>query len=280
MKAAEPLSAPGWQARLRLGFDVLDGRTRLAERAHAGPLVVQKPLYPEGRSVCQAIVVHPPGGIAGGDELEITVSATEGAQIQITTPGATKWYRGFDREAAQRTRLSLKAGSLCEWLPQENIVFDGAQADMRLDVELDAGAICCAWEFTCLGRPGSHAPFMTGRLVQSTRVVHERVPVFRERGVLEAGTPLLGANTMLGGRCAYATMFVAGIQAPEGILDRAREILHACPTAGITAVESVLVARWVGDRIEEGRSLFTSLWAVLRPWYAGRMAVVPRIWAT
>lgn len=280
MKAAEASFTPGWRARLRLSFDMLDGRTRLAERSHEGPLIVQKPLYPEGRAVCQAIVVHPPGGVAGGDELEIAVAAAQSAQVQITTPGATKWYRGFEREAAQRTRLSLKAGSLCEWLPQENIVFDGAQADMRLDVELETGAICCGWEFTCLGRPGSHAPFSTGRLIQSIRLGQEGVPLFRERATLEGGNPLLGADTMLAGRCAYATMFVAGVHAPEGILDRAREILHACPTAGITAMESVLVARWVGDRIEEGRSLFTSLWAVLRPWYAGRMAVVPRIWAT
>jgi urease accessory protein len=200
--------------------------------------------------------------------------------VQITTPGATKWYRGFEREAAQRVRLSLKAGSLCEWLPQESIVFDGARAGMQLDVELETGAVCCAWEFTCLGRPGSDAPFAAGKLTQSMRVVRGGVPLFRERGVLEAGHPLLGAPTVLGGHCAYGTLLVAGIPAPEGLLERAREILHACPRAGMTAMESLLVARWVGDRIEEGRSLFTSLWAVLRPWYAGRMAVVPRIWAT
>jgi urease accessory protein len=280
MTAVEPLLASGWLARLRLGFDVLNGRSRLAERAHEGPLVVQKLLYPEGPAVCQAIVVHPPGGVAGGDELEIAVCAARGAQVQLTTPGATKWYRGFNREAAQRTRLSLQAGSLCEWLPQENIVFDGAQAGMRLDIELEASAVCCAWEFTCLGRPGSSAPFTTGSLTQSTRVFRAGVPLFRERAVLEAGGPLLDAQTVLGGHCAYGTLLVAGLQVPENILERAREVLDACPTAGITALDSLLVARWVGDRVEDGRSLFTSVWAVLRPWYAGRMAVVPRIWAT
>ena len=191
MKPVERLLARGWQARLRLDFDSQDERTRLAARAHEGPLVVQKPLYPEGPSVCQVIIVHPPGGVAGGDELEIDVTAARGARVQATTPGAAKWYRGFDRAASQHTRLVLQSGSVCEWLPQENIVFDGAQADIGLEIALDEEATYCGWEFTCLGRPRSRAPFVSGTLRQSTRIARNGTPLFREQAVVEAGSPLL-----------------------------------------------------------------------------------------
>jgi urease accessory protein len=280
MKPAEPLLAGGWRARLRLGFDREEDRTRLAVRAHEGPLMVQKPLYPEGPSLCQVIVVHPPGGVAGGDELEIDLTASPGAKVQVTTPGAAKWYRGFDRIATQRTRLALQGGSLCEWLPQEAIIFDGAHADLDHEVLLDDGATYCGWEFTCLGRPLSAAPFLSGRLSQCTRIVRGGVPLFRERAAFEAGAPMLGADTVLGGHCAYGTLTIAGQQVPASLMERAREIVNGCPLAGVTAMDWLLVARWVGDRIEDGRALFTSLWAALRPWYAQRMAVVPRIWAT
>ncbi len=101
MLLAEPVAATAWHARLALGFDAGDGRTRLAHRRHEGPLVVQKPLYPEGADVCHAIVVHPPGGIAGGDELEIEVDAGAGAHALLTTPGAAKWYRSGGPQARQ-----------------------------------------------------------------------------------------------------------------------------------------------------------------------------------
>jgi urease accessory protein len=99
------------------------------------------------------VIVHPPGGIAGGDELELNISAGEHAGVQLTTPGAGKWYRGFGRNARQTVRIGVAAGAMCEWLPQENIVFDGAAAQMSLQVDLADDAVFCGWDFTCLGRP-------------------------------------------------------------------------------------------------------------------------------
>ena len=129
MKPVEALLAAGWQATLELGFRADDERTWLARRRHSGPLLVQRSFYPEDARLCQMVIVHPPGGVAGGDELAIDIVAEERAGVQLTTPGAGKWYRGFGRHARQTVRIAVAAGAMCEWLPQESIIFDGASDD-------------------------------------------------------------------------------------------------------------------------------------------------------
>src|SRR3982075_4786468 len=109
MQLAEPILA-SWKAELRLEFERREGRTVLAKRRHEGPLVVQKPLYPEGDAVGHAIVVHPPAGIAGGDELEFSARADEGAHALLTTPGAGKWYRSGGAWARQRLQVARRGG--------------------------------------------------------------------------------------------------------------------------------------------------------------------------
>jgi hypothetical protein len=106
-----------------------DDSTILARREHRGPLRVQKALYPEGPGVCHAIVLHPPAGIAGGDQLEIRVEADAGAHALLTTPGAGKWYRSSGAQSSQRIHIKVGAGATAEWLPQESILFSGALAD-------------------------------------------------------------------------------------------------------------------------------------------------------
>src|SRR5436190_12836373 len=116
MQVAEPL-VRSWKARLELGFTAEGDRTVLSRKQHDGPLVIQKALYPEGDAVCHAIVLHPPGGIAGGDELELRASVAHGAHALLTTPGAGKWYRSAGPRATQT--LHFAVDGVLEWLPRE-----------------------------------------------------------------------------------------------------------------------------------------------------------------
>ena len=115
MRVAEPVLAP-WKADLSLGFSCRNRKSVLTEKHSDGPLVVQKPLYPEGDAVCHAIVVHPPGGIAGGDELHLKVKAGPESAALLTTPGAGKWYRSAGPWASQK--LCFEVDGVLEWLPR------------------------------------------------------------------------------------------------------------------------------------------------------------------
>ena len=280
MKPVEALHAAGWRAALELGFKADENRTFLARRRHSGPLVVQRSFYPEDARLCQMVIVHPPGGIAGGDELVLNISAEERALVQLTTPGAGKWYRGFGRDSRQAVRIDIAKGALCEWLPQENIVFDGALAQMSLRVDLADDGVFCGWDFTCLGRPQSHEPFDCGIVRQLTDIRQGGRPLFREQAFIDAEDHIRTAPSFLADNSSYGSMVVAGRDADDAIVEAARKALGDDAGAGVTRVGEVLIARWVGNRIERGRGVFTRLWSVLRPWYAGRDVTVPRIWAT
>ncbi len=131
METADCCLPSGWHAELVLGFSERNGRTTLSRRAHSGPLRVQWPFYPE-QQVCHVYILHPPGGIVGGDTLHIQVLVETGAQVLLTTPAANKFYRS-NKGATARLRQSLTVGegAALEWFPQEAIVFDGAYTDSR-----------------------------------------------------------------------------------------------------------------------------------------------------
>src|SRR5260221_1552940 len=186
MRVAEPL-VRSWKASLSLGFAYENQRTTLASRRHDGPLVVQKPLYPEGGEVCHAIVVHPPGGIAGGDELDLAVTAGGGAAVLLTTPGAAKWYRSAGPWARQR--LAFEVQGALEWLPQESIGFDCALAHAEIEVDLCSGASLIGWGIVCLRRTASGERYAPGSYLASMRVLREGPLPWQEPGPLHRVVP-------------------------------------------------------------------------------------------
>ena len=281
MDLAEPLS-PTWRAHLRLGFQRREAGTILACREHVGPLRIQKALYPEGEAVCHAIVLHPPSGIVGGDELEIDVTVGPGAHALLTTPGAGKWYRSAGAWASQRLGFAVEAQGVLEWLPQETIVFDAARAAMRSTVDLADDARFIGMEVLCLGRRASGEKFTEGALRLDTRIRRAGRPVWLERGLLEGGSDLLDAAAGLAGFSVSGTFLAAASGVEPGLLAACRDIpIHETGARhGITALPEILVARYLGHSSEAARQWFVALWQALRPALIGREAQLPRIWNT
>jgi urease accessory protein len=269
-----------WRANLALGFERRADRTVLASRRHDGPLVVQKALYPEGDAVCHAIIVHPPAGIAGGDDLAIDVRAGEGTHILLTTPGAGKWYRSAGPWARQAVAIEARRASSVEWLPQENIVYDGALADIRWEAHLAADARLIAWDIYCLGRTGSGERFERGRCRLEARLWRGGKLAWLERGRIEPGCVVAGSAAGLAGAPVMGTMVVAAPRIEDAWLAEGRAIAPRRGDGACTRLPGLLVARYRGDSSEAAREYFTALWTRLREPVLGRAAVEPRIWRT
>jgi len=280
MRLAEPIARSGWRAELALGFERCGARTVLVRRVHDGPLVVQKPLYPEGDEVCHVIVVHPPGGIAGGDELDVSLAAGPGAHALLTTPGAGKWYRTSGPWARQRISIDVAAGAALEWLPQETIVFDGATARLSTQVRLIREARFLGWEILCLGRTGSGERFARGTCRVETEIRREGRLAWRERGRIDGGGALLGASAGLAGKPVFGTLYASFPEIGAAQLAACRELGAEEGETGVTLLPGVLLARYLGDSGESARRYFAALWHALRPALAGREAREPRIWRT
>ncbi|MET0279968.1 MAG: urease accessory protein UreD [Steroidobacteraceae bacterium] len=266
-----------WHARLELGFSQHGPRTVLARRRHVGPLIVQRPFYPEG-GTCHVYLVHPPGGIVGGDAVELQVQVDPGAHALLTTPAATRFYRaGPHPHATLMQRLEAHDAAL-EWLPQETIVFDGARAHSSTRVQLHGDARFLGWEILCLGRPANGERLTCGELRQDFLLHRDGEPLLLDRLRLGQDFSALGAAWGLGAAQAMGTLLMY----PARAVDLAPLRALTCNGArhALSVVDEVLVCRALATQAESVKQLFKDIWLRLRPALMGQAGVAPRIWAT
>lgn len=267
----------GWQAQLDLEFSCRGDKTLLSHRSQRGPLSVQRAFYPEG-DVCHLYVLHPPGGVVGGDIIKINIDVKKNAQALLTTPGATKFYRSQGETAYQHQNLCLNRLGSLEWLPQENIYFPGAKVRMSTQFKLADSARFIGWETHCFGLPANNERFTTGQMELDFALYKDERPVVMER--IKITEDRLDAPTGLRSNAVMATLIAT--PADTNALDAARYILSKNnePIIAATLIEDCLLVRYLGNSTAECRILFTQLWNTLRPIILKREACHPRIWAT
>ncbi|MEB6587744.1 MULTISPECIES: urease accessory protein UreD [Pseudomonas] len=263
----------GWSAHLQLRFVKGDDVTRLGARRHFGPLLVQRPFYPEG-APCHVYVLHPPGGIVAGDRLELDIHLEPGSHALLTMPGASKFYRSIGPTARLAQRFHLAADSTLEWLPQDSIFFSGARASLDSRFTLAPGARLLAWEALCLGRPVMNERFDQGALDSRLHIALPDEIGLHERLRLEGGRlDKLGGHPLLATFCAAP--------ADQAVLEQVRPLLDELGNpAGATLLGSLLVIRVLDHDNQHLQRTLQRLWHVLRPAVLGLPACPPRIWAT
>jgi len=240
---------------------------------------VQKPLYPEGDAVCQCIVVHPPGGIAGGDRLALDIDVGPRAHAQLTTPGAAKWYRSGGADAAQTLAARISEGATLEWLPQGNIVFDAARIHTTTRVVLTGDAVFIGWDTYCLGRVASGERFALGAFRQCFEIVRDGALIWSERAAFAAASRVLSSPAGLCGAPVFGTFVAVGPNLDANMLAACRA--HCAEGDGaVTRLPDALVARYRGHALEAAHHYFRALWTLVRPALTGRAARAPRIWST
>ena len=151
-------SSRNWKAELSLGYRERFGKTSLVDMAFKGPLRVQRSFYPEDH-VCHTYLLHPPGGMVSGDKLNIDISISAGSHALLTTPSAGKVYGADSANVAQSQMIRGEVvDGVLEWLPQETILFDRANAQLTTRFDLDESSILGAWEMVGFWTSGGQPP--------------------------------------------------------------------------------------------------------------------------
>jgi len=299
MAAVESDVGAGWRGALALRFAHARERTVIARRRHEGPFCVQQPFYP-GDGVCHVYLLHPPGGLAAGDELSLDVEVERGAAALLTTPASTKFYRSDGAASVQTQALRVADGASLEWLPLDTILFGGSRARITTDVHLERDARFIGWEMTVLGRPLSGDHYAAGTLEQRTHIHLGAEPLLLERLRWRAGEPLLTAPWGLAGFGVGGALYAS--PADDRLLALVRERLGAAtpsieslPAAGpprkvagesrearfgATLLGRLLAVRCLAREPEELRTKLEQVWSALRPAVVGREPHAPRIWKT
>lgn len=272
----ETVSSPlrdGWRARLELVCRRVGARTLLVHDRHEGPLVVQRPFH-ESNGTCQVYLVHPPGGVAGGDSVELDAKVEARGELLLTAPGATKLYRSAGQASEIRQTLHIEDGGAIEWLPQETIVFDGAHARSVTAVHLAEGARFFGWEIVSLGRPKSGERFQHGRFEQSFELWQGEGPLWLDRGRFEGGERALLEPYALGGNPAF------GVAVAYPVTADLADFVRGSDELALTLVDGVLCCRLVCPSARQVRTQLFDLWSRLRAPLLGKPPEPPRIWAT
>jgi urease accessory protein len=273
-----------WRASLTLDY-TLEAKRSVLRFAHDGPLRVLKSLYPEGGSICHNVLVHPPGGLVGGDTLDVFATLGSGAHALVTTPGATRFYRSEGELASQRTQLHLADGARMEWLPLESILYNGCLSENHLRFSLAPSAELLGWDITALGLPHADQAFARGRHCQ-----HIEMPgVWLERGLLDATDArlMLSPLGLAGQRCMASLFFACGSaigrHRREQALDCAHQLVEGHPLKSMVGITSpnpqVLVLRVLSSQVEPAMALLKSVWGAWRRNLWGVSAVLPRVWS-
>jgi urease accessory protein len=272
-----------WHAKLSLNHRC-EGQRTTVRYEHTGPLRILKSLYPEGEAICHNVIVHPPGGLVGGDVLDIRVRLDAGAHALVSTPGATRFYASDDLEAAQRVTIDLAEGARLEWLPLEALAYPGCRALNQLSATLAPGAEMLAWDVTALGLPASDQGFLRGRITQRL----ELPGLWLEQAHIDASDHRLLASPLglAGQRCLGSLLFAVGEplerKRREHLLEAVRSALQSLPQ-GVQAAATcpnpqLLLVRALAPVVEPMMATLQGCWAALRQEAWQIKPVPPRIW--
>lgn len=220
----------------------------------------------------EAVFLNTSGGLTGGDCLSYRVDLGHGLRAVATTQTAERAYRSGSGAASVKVDLTVGDAAFLDWLPQETILFDGADLDRHTQVTLGHGAGCLVLEMIVLGRQAMGETVRQANLRDWRQIDGPTGPIWAEPLRIDERA-LASGPAGLNGTRAFASLCLVAPEA-EALLSPLRRTFDE---PGVRAAASYLPGRLVmradaADGWPLRRQVARSL-AVLRQ---GR--ALPRVW--
>lgn len=280
---SDPVGVSDWLAMLDLQFSARlnsgEFEKTVLKFQHKGPLRIQKALYPDGLDCCHAVMLHPPGGIAAGDRLEIRVAVERQAHAVVTTPSATKWYGAFEAGLAQQI-VNMQVDGHLQWIPSEAIIFDGARVKSALHINVTDQGSMFGWDTQIYGRQASGERFLTGIFDQITRLSLGDELVWVDRLRLNGSDPLFASPVGLQGHHALAMCWAVMPSGGDLLSQKLARLRAAIPEVTFTQPHPrVLIGRLLGHPVNL-RAPLECTWRWLHSHLFSKTVSTLRLWAT
>lgn len=285
--AAVASQARHLRASLELEFRQSDGRTVLARDEQQPPLRVVRSFTQEDGSAL-AHLHNVSGGLLGGDELKMRVSAGQGANVVLTTTGATRIYRPRAEAcpAQQTNEVNVGQGGLLEYVPDQIIAYAGARFLQRTTIRLAEDAGLFWWEVLAPGREAHGELFAYQRVEMKTDLLAMGRPIACEQISLEPAKNDFFSARRMSGYQYWASFYICrvGVGAETWLAteNHLRKVAAEISESGemrwgiSTLVAHGLVIRCLARR---GHQLFgglRALWSAAKLLLYGREAILPR----
>lgn len=270
-----------WQGKLNLEYQFQQAQTKIIKVENIAPLKVQRPFYPEGLKTCHTIILNTAGGIVGTDILEQNIHLHPDAHALITTASAGKIYRSQGEQAQQQTNITIESGGCLEFLPQENIIFDGANYAQNLRVELAPQAHWLGWEINRFGRSARREKFLTGTWLGTTEIWRDGQPLWIDKQRLWGDKNLFISTNGLGNKPVVGTLSWLSAPVTPEVIEEIRNLGNKKVKQGEIGVTKLLlglVCRYRGYSTTEVKTWFREVWNLLRLEYLDKSPCPMRIW--
>jgi urease accessory protein len=258
------------RAEARGSFARVGARTEPARLFETGGLRWR---FPRSSNPCEAAIVNTGGGVAGGDSYSVSLTLSEGAEVEAATPSAERIYRSDGPAATITTRLALAPGARLFWLPQETLVFEGARLERRLEVETSGEAEVLIAETLVFGRLAMGETRIDASVRDSWRVRRDGQLVFADETRIDHAGATLDRKAVGAGARALSTIVASAptIEARLPDLRAALETAGSGVESGASAFDGLIVARLLAESFNQLRmGLVASIIAL-----GGRK---PRLW--
>lgn len=232
------------------------------------------------RDVGEAVLINTAGGVAGGDRLELCVTALPGASIAVTSQAAEKVYRALNEPARVATSLKAQESTRLAWLPQETIVFNWARLHRTTEIELFCGAELLALESLVLGRAAHGEAVIGGNITDSWRVNKDgRLTWADSFRITDDIFPHLHRKALLSDCRAIATMIYFGPHL-EKRLEFLREIIPflGCNCAA-TLVSGLIIVRFAAKESSDLKLALRSFLQQFGAELGSGPFQVPKMWS-
>ena len=282
------MSFDAWQALLHLEFkaDSL-GKTVLSRNLHQGPLMVQKPFYPE--KCCHVYMLHPPGGIAGTDSLKFDCIVEPNCHVLVTTPGATKFYKTSDKSSLFIQEFCVKDDSSFEYMPAQNIFFKGTHTEVKTTFNLEGNAKFTFRDVSKCGMADIDDPFANSAFYNTITIKHDGVEKLIETCFIEGDDDLKAISGNLS--CPYIGTYMCNAVSDK-TLETINEYLQEIKENSVSEnnklsfyaaagkVSDYLVVRFLSNDNQIIENAIVEIWKMTRVEVIGFEPCPPRIWST